>query len=292
LTEPEIHSRLCRALGAFTDEDLTELREAAAQGLEKFGPHFVETLSARPDLAQIMPVVLYETLGRALEPGQESAALIWGAAHTVASTYPESARRAGFEGEGAALGDALFEAILGRPEGVVLTSDLYEVSFERIHTEDGRISLLIPELIEELIELRDEAPPSRDDAYPFILSAGERRTSTANTIFRDPSWRKKDRNGALRMSPGDAERLGVDTGGRVNVITKRGSALAIIEVCDTMREGHVSLPNGHGLEYPGEDDERRVHGTPPNELTSGEDRDWLAGTPWHKHVRARIEAVA
>jgi formate dehydrogenase len=27
----------------------------------------------------------------------------------------------------------------------------------------------------------------------------------------------------------------------------------------------------------------------PNELTASEDRDWLAGTPWHKHVRARVE---
>jgi hypothetical protein len=30
----------------------------------------------------------------------------------------------------------------------------------------------------------------------------------------------------------------------------------------------------------------------PNELTSSEDRDWLAGTPWHKHVRARVDVVA
>jgi formate dehydrogenase len=27
----------------------------------------------------------------------------------------------------------------------------------------------------------------------------------------------------------------------------------------------------------------------PNELTSREDRDFLAGTPWHKHVPARVE---
>ena len=32
-------------------------------------------------------------------------------------------------------------------------------------------------------------------------------------------------------------------------------------------------------------------GVAPNELTAGEDRDWLAGTPWHKHVPARLEAV-
>ena len=30
-------------------------------------------------------------------------------------------------------------------------------------------------------------------------------------------------------------------------------------------------------------------GVAPNELTASEDRDWFAGTPWHKHVRARVE---
>jgi anaerobic selenocysteine-containing dehydrogenase len=291
LPEPEIHSRLCRALSAWTDDDLVELREAAAESREKFGLVFMQTMGARPDLAGIAPVVLYETLGRSLGKGRESAALVWGAAQQLAASDGDSVRRAGFEGEGAALGDALFDAILGHPEGVVITSDPHEIAFERIQTGDRRIQLVIPQLIEELIALVDEAPPSTDDAYPFVLAAGERRTSTANTIYRDPAWRKKDRDGALRISPGDAGRLGVDTGGRVRVTTRRGTVLAAVEVSDTLRDGHVTLPNGMGLEYPNERGERTVHGTPPNELTSGEDRDWLAGTPWHKHVRARVEAV-
>jgi hypothetical protein len=33
-------------------------------------------------------------------------------------------------------------------------------------------------------------------------------------------------------------------------------------------------------------------GVAPNELTAGDERDWLAGTPWHKHVPARLEPVA
>lgn len=37
------------------------------------------------------------------------------------------------------------------------------------------------------------------------------------------------------------------------------------------------------------DGARAVTGVAPNEPTSGADRDWLAGTPWHKHVPARIE---
>jgi anaerobic selenocysteine-containing dehydrogenase len=291
LPEPEIHSRLCRALGAYGDDDLVQLREAAAEGREKFGQVFVQTMAHRPELAAIMPVVLYETLGRSMDAGLEPAALIWGAAQQLAASDAESVRRAGFEGEGPALGDALFDAILARREGVVITRDPYEISFDRIHTEDGRIQLVIPELVEELASLVEETPTRADEAYPFILAAGERRTNTANTIYRDPSWRKKDRAGSLRMSPGDAARLGIETGGRVRIRTKRGAALATVEVSDTLRDGHVTLPNGLGVDYPDERGERTIHGTPPNELTSGEDRDWIAGTPWHKHVRAQIEAI-
>jgi hypothetical protein len=29
----------------------------------------------------------------------------------------------------------------------------------------------------------------------------------------------------------------------------------------------------------------------PNDLTSAHHRDWLAGTPWHKHVPARLERI-
>ena len=53
----------------------------------------------------------------------------------------------------------------------------------------------------------------------------------------------------------------------------------------------MSLPNGQGVAYPS-DDGVQVYGVPVNELTSSEDRDPVAGTPWHKHVRARLEVVA
>src|SRR3970282_1992526 len=132
----------------------------------------------------------------------------------------------------------------------------------------------------------------RDPAFPFVLAAGERRTSTANTICRDPAWRRKDVHGALRVSPADALRLGLAEGGRARVTTKRGSAVAVVEVTDTLPPGHATLPNGLGLGYPDEAGVNVVRGVAPNELTASEDRDWLAGTPWHKHVRARIEPVA
>jgi anaerobic selenocysteine-containing dehydrogenase len=125
-----------------------------------------------------------------------------------------------------------------------------------------------------------------------VLAAGERRSSTANTIYRDPAWRKKDVDGALRLNPSDADRLGIVAGGLARVTTKRGTVTAVVELTDTLQPGHASLPNGLGLDRRGDGDDVVLTGVAPNELTASEDRDWLAGTPWHKHVRARIEAVA
>lgn len=56
-----------------------------------------------------------------------------------------------------------------------------------------------------------------------------------------------------------------------------------------MRQRHVSLPKGLGLtRTPG----AAPVGVAPNELTSSEHRDPIAGTPYHKHVPARLEPVS
>ncbi len=292
LPEAEIHSRLLQAMGAFTEADLAPLRAAAKRGRAAFAGAFFAALGTNPKLAGMAPVVLYETLGKTLPDGAAPAAVIWGLAHNCARTYPESLRRAGFDGDGLAQGEALFEAILASRSGVVFSVDEYEETWKRLDTPDGRIQLAVPELLAELRSLRDEVPAARDSAFPFVLAAGERRTSTANTIFRDPAWRKKDTDGALRICPEDAAALGIADGGRARVTTKRGSVVATVEITDTLRPGHVTLPNGLGLSYPDENGSEVVRGVAPNELTASEDRDWLAGTPWHKHVAARVEAIS
>jgi anaerobic selenocysteine-containing dehydrogenase len=78
----------------------------------------------------------------------------------------------------------------------------------------------------------------------------------------------------------------------VRVTTPGGTAVAVAEVNDTMQDGHVSLPDGHGLSYSPAGDDPEVHGAAPNELTSTDWRDPIAGTPWHKHVPARLEPVS
>ncbi|MUM35084.1 molybdopterin-dependent oxidoreductase [Mycolicibacterium sp. CBMA 361] len=110
-------------------------------------------------------------------------------------------------------------------------------------------------------------------------------------IFRDPGWRKRDADGALRVSVEDAAALGLVEGGRVRITTAAGTAEASVEVSDAMLPGHASLPNGFGLDFTSSDGEQHVPGVAPNNLTSADWRDEFAGTPWHKHVPARIEAL-
>ena len=289
LPEGEIHRRLVRAMGAMTDDDVAPLHAAAAKGRAAYANELMRVVSERPHLAELMTVLLYETLGPTLGAGNENAASVWGVAHNFARRYPESMRRAGFSGEGAELGEALFDAILSNRSGVVVSIDPYEETWRRIHGD--RINLTIPELIPELKSLRDEYPSS-DPEFPFVLSAGQRRSSTANTIVRDPQWRPKDPAGALWMNPADGSALGVQSGGRVRIITKRASAESVVVLTETMLPGHVALPNGTGLWYPDREGQEFQNGVAPNELTTTEDRDWFAGTPFHKHVPARIEVVA
>jgi anaerobic selenocysteine-containing dehydrogenase len=293
LPEPEIHRRLVFALGALDESELAPLRAAAAQGRAAYAAAFFGAAAKNPKLAALAPVVLYETLGATLPEGAAAAAPLLGLAIQCAQAYPDALRRAGHDGANPLeQGGALFDAILRERSGIVFSSDEPAATWERLENDDRRIHLAVPELLAELRGLEREQPGPRDPAFPFVLAAGERRTSTANTIFRDPAWRRKDGDGALRMNPADAARLGLADGGRVRVTTKRASVEAVVELTDTLQPGHATLPNGLGVDYPDEGGRPTRHGVAPNELTASEDRDPVAGTPWHKHVAARIEALA
>ena len=166
-------------------------------------------------------------------------------------------------------------------------SNSYEDSWNRIGTPDGKINAAVPELYDEIRSLGTSEPAKPSEEFPLFLSAGERRSFTANTIVRHPDWRKKDREGALHVHPDDAAALGIEDGARALLATKRGRAEVQVAVTDRMRKGHVSLPNGLGLS----NREQDPVGTAPNELTASEDRDAIAGTPWHKTVPARLSAL-
>jgi anaerobic selenocysteine-containing dehydrogenase len=247
-------------------------------------------MATNPTIARYAPVVLYRTLGPTLPNGADAAAILWAGAHLFVQANAASAARAGWAGDPFTAGEKLFDAILNNPSGVVFAADEYEDSWKRVRTPGGKINLTIPELLAELPRLTTE-PLRQDPSFPFILSAGERRSETTNTIVRNPDWRKKSRQGALRINPLDAESLGLADDELARLSTRRGSAEVTIEISEMMRRGHLSLPNGLGLDYDAGDGITLRVGVSVNELTSSEDRDFLAGTPWHKHVPARLERL-
>jgi len=282
LPEPEIHARLVEASGALTDEDYAPLRAAAARGRAEFAQAFLAALGD-PAKRRLAPVLLYRTLGPTLPHDAAAAAVLWMAAHECARKNPDGVAKAGY-GTGLLAGEQLFDAIVNGAHGVEITHDDYEASWQRMPRD--RISLELPELLAAVAALRDRPAPRPDPAWPFVLSAGERRAFTANTIMRDARWRRRDPEGRLRISVKDAAELGVAAGDRVRLTTRRGSAEVAVDPTDAMLPGHISLPNGLGLTV-----QERTEGVAPNELTAAEDRDEWAGTPWHKHVPARVETL-
>jgi anaerobic selenocysteine-containing dehydrogenase len=287
LPEPEIWARLVRALGVVDDAELQPLRDAAKESRAAYLQAFFTEVSANPALGKVLPYVLYETLGPTLPDGLAGAAALWGLAQKSAMAYPEAVRRAGHTD-----GNALFDAILENPSGVTFTEHTYDDDFALISHADHKIALEIPEMLEEIRALPDARAGLTTREFPIVLSAGERRAYTANDIFRDPAWRKRDVDGALRVSVEDAGALGLVDGGRARITTAAGSAEASVEISAAMLPGHASLPNGYGLDFTDDDGHSRTPGVAPNVLTSTEWRDAYAGTPWHKHVPARIETIS
>ena len=297
LPEPEIHARLVEALGVVDPALLAPLKAAAAQGLDAFGAAAFGFMAAHPEMKPHLPYVFYRTLGPTLPEGAAAAALYWGLAQRFAAANEASVRRAGFEGAGMAegsfaLGNALFDGVLNGRSGAVFAVDAVEESFEKLGRADKKIRLDVGEMLDELGALSARQDLVQEDPdYPFLLAAGERRAYTANTIIRDPRWMKSNDVASLAIHPQDAKALGVGDGGRVRIVTKAGEAVAAVVHDDRMRPGTLSLPNGLGLLYPDQDGAERMVGVPPNELTSLELRDKFVGTPLHKHVPARLEAL-
>jgi len=286
LAEPEIHARLVEAMGGLPVEELESLRAAATEGRDAFRNTLFASIGANPKAGQALSVLLYRTLGPTLPAGMEATAALWGLITMRFMSGSDAVRRAGF-----ASPDELFDALIAGPSAVITAVEDYEDTWNRVVTADRKIHLAIPELDDELNLLETAEPLGRSDEWPFLLSAGERRSFTANVLMRNPEWRKKDTLAALRISLDDARDLGVADGDLVRLTTRRASVEVPVEVTDVMQPGHVSLPNGGGLEFKGANQETHPIGIAPNDLTHGDDRDPIAGTPWHKSVPARVEVI-
>ncbi|HSQ02542.1 MAG TPA: molybdopterin-dependent oxidoreductase, partial [Burkholderiales bacterium] len=187
--------------------------------------------------------------------------------------------------------DELFQLLLAHPEGVLLCRVDPARNWDQVRTADGKAVLNPPLLLDLFRRLAIPAGTDfrRNRDYPFVLQTGERTDYNANTVHRDPSWRKKQRHSYVRMHAALAAELGVADGETVRVVTEHGEALAPARVTDDIYPGNLSMPHGYGLLWENEQS-GQLEPVGPNvqELVSARHRDAMTGIPLHKFIPAKL----
>jgi anaerobic selenocysteine-containing dehydrogenase len=280
----EIHLRLADKLGLIPPIP-ENLHQAARSDRASYVKALMEYAMAEPKAMKAMPFVLGKTLGKAM--GSVHLAALWGMLQVAPKSFYKNAVRAGFQ-SGPALGEEIFQQILDHPEGIWVGKVDPENNFAEVKTEDGKINLHIPELLDELQSVdsqREETALKMDAKFPLVLMAGRHMSMNANTLMRDPAWNEGKRACTLAMHPADAAELNLKEGQQILVTTEAGSEEIELEITDTARRGHVVIPHGFGLVYNG-----KKYGANVNRLTKNTHRDQF-GTPIHRFVPCRVEAV-
>ena len=209
----EIHLRLADKLGLIPPIPDT-LYQAAEEGRPAFAKALMEYAMTEPKAMKSMPFILGKTLGKAM--GSVHLAALWGMLQVAPKSFQENAARAGFT-PGPALGEEIFQRIVDHPEGIWVGKTDPENNRAELKTEDGKINLHIPELLEELsYRSTDRSGCARMDArFPLVLMAGRHTSMNANTLMRDPAWNEGKRACTLAMHPADAAALNLKDGQQV-----------------------------------------------------------------------------
>jgi anaerobic selenocysteine-containing dehydrogenase len=291
LPEPEIHRRLVVAMGAvparFPILSAIAKIDRRWPKLRLFPLALAATFKLRPKLAKHFAVVLHETIGATLPDDARATGVLWATCQLFVKRYgAKCVEKAGIKDEGAGHAEALFNRILNSRSGTLISVHDYDDTWKFLKHEDRRIHLAIDTMLDEV---RDLKPLPRDERFPLILQAGERRSYNANTIYRDGTWRKQDADGALKMHPDDARELGIGDGDAAWCENDRGSLCVRVQVTDEIRRGVVSLPHGYGMFRDSESDERS--GPAINFLTRADHCDDLSKVPFHKFVPVRVRPV-
>ena len=303
MPEGEIYARLADKMNLF-GEPPAELHELAAQadtpeGAERFFMRMNELARTDEKGTPRMLFWAYRTLGPHLASPQLTQ--VWVQTLLNAFSRPEAVLRTlgeSWRGKSPfAMGLELFKRMMEHPEGVEIARvDPENCLDDNIGYEDKQIRL-VPEALLGEIRRAIETDVPHDPDYPFMLGLGLRTRWNANTIHRDPKWRKgRGPHCALHVSPDDAERLGVESGDTLRLTTPRSAVTLPAEVDRNVRDGHVWVPNGFGMEYPKDENDPtgplERQGINLNELTDAHYRDPITGNPYHKSMHCRVERAA
>jgi anaerobic selenocysteine-containing dehydrogenase len=303
LPEPEIYTRLVEAMGVLEPlpADLAEIGrpetpEARALFLMTAMAKSGELAERGIDAESQVLFWAYRAIGHHFPA--PSLVAVWAQAQANAMERREAVvRTLGASWAGAMpleLGEEIVARVFAHPEGVEIACLDPETNFsDHIGHEDKRIHVAPAPMLSEL-ERAMTARRSEDAAYPFVLASGLRTRWTANTIQRDPAWRKaRGPHCELNLAPDDAQRLGLKKGDVARIETRRGAIELPVAIDAKLSIGHCWMPNGFGVEYgQGSDGAVERQGANCNEITDASDRDPFTGCPHHRYVRVRITPVA
>jgi len=282
LEEGEIYLRLARELGLMPDIP-PSLYEAALGDRKAFALELLKLTGQDRNAARMLPFVVADTLGPSLQSVHLAA--VWGLMLMYPPHAVDALTRAGYE-VSPFLGDDLFQALLDRPEGILIGRLDPDRNLESLRTPDRKIHLYIEELAGwmEEIDPELEAAALKNASFPMVLVAGRHFPYTANSIMRDPAWNDHEPVCTLLMNPEDAQALNIHNGEEAWVITEASRARIAVEISDIPARGTVMMPHGFGLVYDGE-----AYGVNVNQLTRNLHRDRLAATPLHRYVPCRVD---
>jgi anaerobic selenocysteine-containing dehydrogenase len=240
---------------------------------------------------------LFALLEAEIEAGEAAPilSLIKVVCSAFAANYGEALLEAGtISGEGDP-GAELFQKLLEHPEGLLLCRVDPADNWSLVRTPDQKAVLDAPEILElfRKLEIPEDTDFRKNPEFPFLLQTGERTDSNANTIHRDPTWRKALQTSYLRMNDGDAAALAIEEGERVRLVTEHAEAMVPAMVTGDIYPGNLSMPHGYGLLARNEETGKlEPHGVNVQELIRASHRDALSGVPYHKAIPARVEKLS
>jgi anaerobic selenocysteine-containing dehydrogenase len=276
LEDGEIFTRLADKLGLIPDIPDSLYQAAETGDRQKFDSALTNYLEVVPEGAQWIPFILAKTLGKQL--GSAHLASLWGRMRAMPAELREKAFQAILDQSG--------EMPMAGADEPGSGDDL----FPELPTADGKVRLDVPEMtrwLNEIDPVLEKTILDKDkDEYPFILSSGRHFDYNANTLMRNPEWNKGKRACTLIMHPVDAEKYQLRDKQMVKVITDAGDEVVELEIDPTTREGYTMIPQGFGLVHEG-----KKSGANANRLAKNTHRDPLAGTPLHRYIPCRVEAM-
>lgn len=163
----------------------------------------------------------------------------------------------------------------------------------QIKTSDKKMHIAPRDLLDALPDALSR-PIAPSEEFPFLLISGARRLASYNSWTHNiPALMEKMKGNWATLNPKDAERLGIETGQRIRIISATGSVEIGAVVSADVRAGVIAMHQFWGHNYDsGMRTSRKYPGVNVNFLHDDRVRDRFCGMPVYNGTPCRVEVLA